>query len=153
MRNGDNLLKSKLGQAITDGIFQSYFFNKNLSDKINVTYLKFDKWLHLSTTDGTAILELEVDYPKQIESWTNEENSTSSFTLTKIENEFPRFKEYIGQKLIKYSELVLLDSVSITCGLKFYFENDLFLILYSDNDEKSYYSFDNIIPEFLKEKG
>ena len=150
MRYGHEILQKCIGQRLTNGIFESYYFNGQLSNKIHVTYLKFEKWLHITTTDFTAISEIETTELEQIKSWTNEDNSRVEFPLTKIEIEFPLFKNLIGRVLIDFNELYPLEYDECV-GLKFYFDNGLTLIQYSDSEENSHFSFDNIIPLNLRE--
>ena len=152
MRKGHDILKKQLGLQLAGGIVQSYFYNGQLFNKINVTYLKFNSWLHITTSDETAILEIVDDQPVKIESWTDNGNNTADYPLTKIYNEFPVFEKFIGKTLVDFSELVLPDDYEITCGLKLYFGNNDALILYTDNDDNSYYSFDNKVPLELIEK-
>jgi hypothetical protein len=151
---GHDILYRQIGQRLTDGIFQSFVLDGELTDKFNVVFLKFDKWLHIVTSEEQTTIK-QIDIVEQIESFTTHSNSAFQYPLTKIENEFPVFKEFIGQTLLSFNELVWLDSNDISCGLKLYFGNGLSLTLYDELKDRNghmNFSFDNKIPAKLKER-
>ena len=151
MRIGIDILQKQIGKTLLEGRFQSFLFNKEVQSKINVTYLKFDKWLHIITSDETAILEIKTNEIEPIHSWKDENQETFEFPITNIEAEFPKFKNLIGKKLVNYSELVPLRTNDITIGIKFFFENGLTFTQYSDIEDKQLYSFETEIPSHLRE--
>jgi len=147
---GNNILQSVIGQEIKEGIIQSFYYDEQLSDKLNVVYLKFDKWIHITTSDEQTIIKEE--QPEQIEPFTIDDNKTFVYQLTKIENEFSDFTNYIGQKLIDFKELVYINYPDQSCGIKLYFANDLTLILFVDINAHSRFSFNNLTRDDIYEK-
>ena len=149
MRTGLNIIKDKIGLKLTDGLIQSFIYNKQITDKINVTYLKFDNWVHITTTDETAVLAIGEEHPTQIESWTEEDGNTADYPLTPIIEEYPDFSKFIGRTLTSVTELKSRSN-SLTCGIKLMF-TDRYILTYSDDNEQSYIVFDGPIPHELIE--
>lgn len=152
MRKGDIIIKNQIGRKLRGGVIQSFLLDHELVSEINVIYLKFDSWLHISTDDETAVIEIDGNYPSQIESFESEDKSLFEYPLSKIENEYLEFKSYIGLTLKSYIELVDKDFENITCGLKFIFENGKSILTYTDRKEKTYIGFNDLLPNYLKEK-
>jgi hypothetical protein len=151
---GHDILHRRIGQRLTDGIFQSFVFNGQISSIFNVVFLKFDLWLTIATTEEETFIK-QIDTVEQIKSFSTDDNSTFEYPLSKIENEFPDFKKFIGQTLHSFNELIWIDSSDISGGLKLCFENGLSLTLYDewkDGDNHMNFSFDNKLPDKLKEK-
>jgi len=152
MRVGIEILQKQIGKILLEGKFQSFVFNSEVQSKINVTYLKFENWLHITTSDETAIQELKTKDIEQIQTWKDESQATFEYPITNIETEFPEFKNLIGKKLLNYSELVTLSKNDITIGIQFFFENGLTFTQYSDIEDRQLYSFETEIPNNLREK-
>ncbi len=149
-----DILYKRIGQRLTDGIFQSFVIDGQIIDKFNVVFLKFDLWLTIATSEERTFIK-QIETVEQIKSFSTDYNSTFEYPLSKIENEFPDFKKFIGQTLHSFNELIWIDNSNISGGLKLYFENGLSLTLYDewkDGDNRMNFSFDNKLPDKLKEK-
>jgi len=147
---GQELLESAIGKKLEDGKVQSFYLDNKLSDRINVTFLKFGNWIRIVTTDEVTSLTSEFEDIEKLEFGDQE----FKYKIESIEQFFPEFKKYIGKSLINYKELVLKKSESLSFGVNLYFEDDLNLIIYNQDYpiDKTEYIFENIIPQDLKEK-
>ena len=152
MRKGDEILTNQIGKKLRSGLFQSFLIDGKLVDNFNVLYLKFDKWIHITTTDETAILEAQEESPKQITAWTDEDGVKFEYLLTDLSERFDDFKDYIGLELMGFTELVDKEFKGVVCGLKLQFENGLTLTTYSNAEEDTFTIFNGEIPNYLKEK-
>ena len=149
MRNPD-IIENTIGKTLSQGRLQSLISKENVVDRINVTYLKFDKWIKIITTDEMTILYEE----KSVELRPNDENEDFSLTIEPLENYFPEFKKLIGKKLIDFKEIVRIDAEAMSFGLNLYFEDDLNFIVYNHDYpvDRNEYFFENSIPTGMKEK-
>ena len=127
-------MRSQIGKKLRGGKFQSY----NLDGKINVLFLKFEKWIHITITDETAILEVQEENPKQIIGWTNDEGVKFEYPITDLSEKFNEFNNYIDLELTGFTELVDKELECIVCGLKFKFENGLTLTTYSNPEDATF---------------
>ena len=152
MRKGAEILRTQIGKKLHGGLFQSFFLDGELIDNINVLYLKFEKWIHITTTDETAILEVQEKSPKQIIGWNDDNGVKFEYPLTDLSERFDEFKNYIDLELKGFTELVDKEFEGIACGLKLQFENRLTLTTYSNPEEETFIIFNGKIPNDLKEK-
>jgi len=52
--NGKEILDSMIDKRLKKGRIQSFFLNGELVDRINVSYLEFDNWISVVSTDEVA---------------------------------------------------------------------------------------------------
>lgn len=146
---GKDILQGHIGRRLTDGLIQSFELNEELSDLINVTFLKFDDhWTHIVSTDEMTTIRIE---EKPIETTEFLGDEELKYPIRPITSVFPDFNQYIGKKLLGFKELVHKDKNTMSFGLNFYFESNLNFIIYNHDypiDRNEYYfktvSFDNI---------
>ena len=146
---GQEILQGHIGHRLTGGLIQSFELNKELSDLINVTFLKFeDQWTHIVTTDEMTTIRLEHNSIETTEFFGDEE---FKYPIRPIASVFPDFNQYMGKKLLGFKELVLKDYETMSFGINFYFEDNLNFIIYNHDypiDKNEYFfktvSFDDI---------
>ncbi|HAA12187.1 MAG TPA: hypothetical protein DCE41_11000 [Cytophagales bacterium] len=152
MRKGAEILRSQVGKKLRGGLFQSFYFDDELVDNINVLFLKFEMWIHITTTDETAILEVQEEKPKQIIGWTDDDGVKFEYPLTDLSEKFNEFNNYVDLELTGFTELVDKEFEGKVCGLKFQFENGLSLTTYSNSEDETFILFNGEILDDLKEK-
>ncbi|GAL87790.1 hypothetical protein MYP_5021 [Sporocytophaga myxococcoides] len=147
---GEDLIKSAIGKKLKNGKVQSFYLDNKLSERINVTFLEFDNWIRIVTTDEVTSLTTEASDLERLEFGDEE----FKYKIEAIEVYFPEFKKYIGKSLTSYKELVLRKSESLSFGLNLYFEDGFNLIIHNQDYpiDKTEYLFENTIPQDLKEK-
>ena len=147
---GKELLKSVIGKKLESGWVQSFFLKGELVDKINVTFLKFDYWIRIVSTDEMTKLSIVEESIDKIGHFGDEE---FKYPVEPIEKHFPEFEMYYGKKLLNFKELVLKKDEAMSFGLNLYFEDDLSYIIHNQDYpiDKNEYNFENQIPEDLKE--
>ena len=148
MRTGEEIIQNCVGQILRDGMFDSYVFNGSLSNKINLTFLQFDNWISLDTSDWVAIHKTKENEMQEILSWVDSDNNTIEFPRKLIESDYPNFRQFIGKKFLSFKELMLAP-IGDSCGLLLEFSESKFLVIYSDSDEVTHYFFDKTIPDGL----
>ncbi|WP_422356185.1 hypothetical protein [Roseivirga pacifica] len=149
MRNPE-IIEKAVGQVLQNGRLQSVVLDGKLVDKINVTFLQFDNWIRVVTTDEMTNLSEE----KSVEVRPVDENEDFNLTIELVENHFPEFKKFIGKKLIDFKEIVQSEAEAMSFGLNLYFEDDLNFIIYNHDYpvDKNEYFFENSVPAGMKEK-
>ncbi len=149
---GQEILQQHIGHKLTDGLVQSFYLNKELSDNINVTFLKFDnQWTQIVTTDEQTTIRTQDTSIENTESFGDEE---FKYSIRQIINVFPDFTKYIDKKLLGFKELVLKDNETMSFGIKFYFEDGLNFVI-KNNDypaDKNEYFFNIADFDGLTEK-
>jgi hypothetical protein len=148
---GEELLKSAIGKKLESGKVQSFCLKNRLVDQINVTFLKFDQWIKIVSSEEITELKLEENSIEQIEFYGDDE---FKYPINPIEIEFPEFRKYIGKVLLDYKELVWENNESLSFGVNLYFEEELNFLIYNNSyqDDRNEYNFENRVPEDLKEK-
>ncbi|MFL1895565.1 hypothetical protein ACJRPK_07670 [Aquimarina sp. 2-A2] len=148
---GKKIIDSCIGKSLNTGKIQSFVLNGELIDKINVTFLKFDNWIKIVSTDEITTVENEDNSFDKINSYGDDE---FYYPIEKIEIEFSDFKKYKGKRLLKWKELVWKNDSNMSYGINLYFENDLNLIIHNETipDDKNKYIFENNLPKDLEEK-
>lgn len=119
-------------------------------DLINVTYLKFERWVQIACTDGnTTVSEVENDF----ESINGYGDAEYQYPLTNIKDSFLQFNKYIGKRCLSITELVTDESFENSFGLNFYFEEGLNFIIHNKPypEDRNEYLFENLVPGDLKE--
>lgn len=149
MRTGEAIIRNCVGQILRDAMFDTYVFNGSLSNKINLTFLRFDSWICLDTDDWVAIHKMKENEMQEILSWVDSDNNTIEFSRKRIESDYPNFRQFIGKKFLCFKEL-MPSPISESCGLLLEFSDSKFLGIYSDNDEVTHYFFDKNIPDGLE---
>jgi hypothetical protein len=149
--NDTTVLEDLIGRVLCDGLIQSFELRGSLISQINVSFLKFNNWIRIVTSEGETTVSMEM---RQIQSISELGDDEFKYPLTKLEDKFPEFKKYLGKRLIGFKELVFENNPALSFGLNLYFENDLNLIIfntdYSTDDNE--FIFFNRIPDHLKEK-
>jgi len=155
LRKGTDILNSVIGKELQDGKIQSFFLNGELIDQINSTYLKFDKWIRIVTTDDmTKVYEIR-DIEKQ--QYSDLEDGME-FPIERIEKHYAEFKKYAGKRLLDWKELVRKESDpkfdQMSVGIKLIFENDLTFIIHNIDypTDLNEFIFNGQIPEYSTEK-
>ncbi|MFD1553168.1 hypothetical protein DNU06_17350 [Putridiphycobacter roseus] len=148
---GEEIIGSCIGKPLYGGKIQSFVLNGELIDKINVTFLKFDKWIRIVSTDEITTVEHEDNSFDKINSYGDDE---FFYPIEKIEIDFSDFKKYKGKELLKWKELVWKNDNKMSFGINLYFENDLNLIIHNETipDNNNKYIFENNLPKDLIEK-
>jgi hypothetical protein len=149
MRTGEAIIQNCVGQILTDGMFDTYLFNGILSNKINLTFLRFDSWICLDTDDWVSIHTTKENEMHEILSWIDDDNNIIEFPRKRIEFDYPNFRQFIGKKFLSFKELIS-SPIGDSCGLLLEFSDSKFLGIYSDNDEVTHYFFDKNIPDGLE---
>lgn len=148
MRKGINILKGLLGQSLHAGFIQEYRFNHELLDNSNLIFLKFNSWIQLSITDGTAILDLSGKLPELITPWVDDNGNVHEYPHVSIENKYPEFCKLIGHKLVRFHQVVFSNS-TIACGVRLIFEPQSSITLYSTENDEKFILFTDILPPGL----
>jgi len=148
---GIELLNEQIGKTLMDGCIQSFELNGELVDMINVTFLKFDDWIKIVSTDEQTNISLENMEFENIAKYGDDE---FSYPISKIEKNFPEFKKYIGKRLIGINELVLSKNSNFSFGINLYFDNELNFIIHNQDYpiDKNEFIFENKVPNDLIEK-
>ncbi|MEN8123037.1 MAG: hypothetical protein ABFS35_22050 [Bacteroidota bacterium] len=148
---GEEILNSIIDKTLEDGRIQSFILNGELVDRINVTFLKFNKWINIVSTDEITTVRIEESSFENIKSY-GDKKFYYPIEQTKIY--FPEFEKYIGKKLFKWKELVWTKDKKLSFGINLYFENNLNLIIHNQDYpiDKNQYIFKNSIPKDLIEK-
>ncbi len=136
-------MKNLIGKKITDGKIQSFYLRGKIHNKINCTFLKFDKWIKIVISDG--ILTVEEDNQRQNEGCL----SNFYYPIIDIIKYYPEFEKYIGKEIIAYNELVSKNNSNWVCGISIQFEDNLTFIIYETFDEKNEFVFENKVPKGL----
>jgi hypothetical protein len=148
---GEELIKLAIGKKLKSGRVQSFFLKGELVDRIIVTFLKFDDWIRIVSTDEMTNLSLEDEAIDEVGYYGGDE---FKYPVEPIEIHFPEFKKYIGKKLLAYKELISKKDKGLSFGLNLYFENDLNFVIHNQDYpiDMNEYFFENYIPEDLIEK-
>lgn len=148
---GNELLKEQIGKTLKDGKIQSFELRGELIELITVTFLKFEAWIKIVSTDEQTIISI-ID--GEFENEIKYDNEEFKYPITKIENYFPEFKKYIGQQLIAVKELVGLKNPQFSFGINLYFDNGLNFIVHNQDYpmDKNEFIFENKVPINLIEK-
>jgi hypothetical protein len=149
---GKEILQRHIGHRLTGGLVQSFYLGQQLSDLINVTFLKFDsEWTHIVIAEGKTTIRTQ---DKAIESTEFLGDEEFKYPIRKIENDFPEFKKYLNKRLSGFKELVLKDDETISFGLHLYFEDDLNFMVKNNGhtEDKNEYLFNIVEFNKLKEK-
>ena len=148
---GNELLKEQIGKTLKDGKIQSFELRGELTELITITFLKFEDWIKIVSTDEqTIISHIDEEFKNTIK-YDNEE---FKYSIAKIEYYFPEFKKYIGQQLIAVKELVGLKNPQLSFGINLYFDNGLNFIIHNQDYpmDKNEFIFENKVPINLIEK-
>lgn len=144
-----------IGKELQDGKIQSFLLNGELIGQINSTYLKFDKWIRIVTTDDmTKVYEIQ-DIRTEIY---YDLESGMEFPIERIEKHYPEFDKYLGKKILDWKELVRKESDpkfdQMSVGIKLIFENNLTFIIHNIDypTDLNEFIFNGQIPEYSKEK-
>ena len=151
MKKGTEILNSVIGKELREGKMQSFFVDGKLIDRINSTYLKFDKWIRIVTTDDmTKVYEIK-DLEKELYS---DLKNGYEFPIERIEKHYSEFEKYSGKKLLDWKELVRKDSESMSLGIKLIFDNDLTFIIHNIDypTDLNEFIFNDQKPEYSTEK-
>jgi hypothetical protein len=148
---GNELLKEQIGKTLKDGKIQSFELRGELIELITVTFLKFEDWIKIVSTDEQTIIS-PID--EEFQNTIKYDNEEFKYPIAKIENYFPEFKKYIGQQLIAVKELVGLKNPQFSFGINLYFDNGLNFIIHNQDYpmDKNEFIFENKVPINLIEK-
>ncbi|MFC5270445.1 hypothetical protein [Adhaeribacter terreus] len=148
---GEELIQSAIGQKLKEGKLQSFLLKGELVDRINVTFLKFDKWIRIMSTDEMTQISKEEDSFGQVEFYGDDE---FKYPIEHIDFYFPEFRKYIGKQLLGYKEIVLKNNESLSFGINLYFEDNLNFLVHNQNYpvDRNEYIFENLVPKELKER-
>lgn len=94
---GKEIIDSCIGKSLNTGKIQSFFLNGELIDKINVTFLKFDKWIKIVSTDKITTVENEDNSFDKVSSYGDDE---FYYPIENIEVDFSDFKVVLKTDLI-----------------------------------------------------
>jgi len=100
---GEYILNSIINKSLEKGKIQSFVLNGKLVDRINVTFLKFDKWIRIVSSEENINVEIENQPIDTIESFGDND---FNYPIEKIDTYYSDFKKYIGLKLVSWKELV-----------------------------------------------
>ncbi len=148
---GKEILNSCKNKVLGSGKLQSFVLHGELVEKINVTFLKFDKWVKIVSSDEiTTVAYVNNDFDEV----NFDGNDPFHYPIDSIDNLFPDFKKYKGKQLLKWKELVWKNNAAMSYGINLYFKDNLNLIIHNKTmpDNKIEYIFQNTIPEDLIEK-
>jgi hypothetical protein len=148
---GEEILNSVTNKPLQNGRIQSFVLKGELVDRINVTFLKFDKWIRIVSTDEITNVKIEEDSFEEIKSYGDKE---FYYPIEPIEKYFSEFKKYTGKKLLNWKELVWKKDKEMSFGINLYFEDNLNLIIHNQEYriDENQYIFENKIPTDLIEK-
>lgn len=148
---GKEILNSCINKTLTTGKVKSFILNGELVDKINVTFLKFDKWINITSIDEITTINLEDDTFDTVNSYGDNE---FYYPINNIEINYSDFNKYKNKQLLKWKELVWKNNPKMSFGINLYFQNNLNLIIHNHTkpEEKNEYIFENNIPNDLIEK-
>lgn len=148
---GEELIQSAIGQRLEEGKLQSFLLRGELIDRVSVTFLKFNKWIRIMSTDEMTQITKEENSFDQVKFYGDEE---FKYPIDHIELHFPEFRKYIGKQLVGYKELVLKNNEYMSFGINLYFEDNLNFIVHNQNYpiDRNEYIFENLVPEKLKER-
>ena len=149
--NGKEILDSIINKRLKNGRIQSFFLNGELVDRINVTYLKFDNWISIVSTDEMTTIRKAEDSFESVKFYGDSE---FNYPIEQTEIYFPEFEKYIGKIVVEWKELVWKKDNDLSFGINLYFENNLNLIIHNETipDDKNEYIFENKLPKDLTEK-
>ncbi len=147
---GSELLDEQIGKYLVEGRVQSFYLNGELVVRIIATFLKFNQWLRIASTDEHTKVSVDEQGIENVLSVGEE----FCYPLQPIEEHFPEFVKYKNRRLIGYKELVSKDNEYSSFGVNLYFEGELNLILHNQNYpiDQNQYVFTNQIPKGLKER-
>ena len=151
--NGKEILDSMIDKRLKKGRIQSFFLNGELVDRINVSYLEFDNWISIVSTDEITTIRNSGKSIEEIKTFKNE-GAEFSYPTELTEILFPEFEKYIGKKLVEWKELVWKKDNDLSFGINLYFENNLNLIIHNETipDDRNKYIFENKLPKDLIER-
>ena len=149
--NRIKLLEDNIGSVLQDGLVQSFELEGSIVDEINATFLKFNTWIKIVSSEGETTVSNEMSNIKNI---TEIGDDTFRYRISQIQDKFPEFKKYIGRKLIGIKEFISRKNSDLSFGLNLFFEDDLNLIIHnvSYSEDRTEYIFQNKIPLDLEEK-
>ena len=148
---GETLLNSLVGKSLLKGKVQSFVLNGEMIDLINVTFLYFDTWIKIVSTDEITSVIKETNSFNEI---THYGDKNFYYPINSLELHFPKIKNYYGKKLLKWKELVYNKAQNMSYGINLYFEDNRNLIIHNQAYpiDKNQYIFSNTIPNDLIEK-
>lgn len=147
---GEEILQAAIGHTLRSGRLQSFYLNDELVNRVIVTFLYFDKWIRITSTDEKTTVSMV----ETIENVTALGDEEFRYPIEPIETFFPEFKKYMGKTLIGFKELILRSQVTLSFGVNLYFEGELNFIIHNQDYpvDRNEYCFDGRIPKDLKEK-
>lgn len=147
------ILQRHIGNKLKGGLVQSFYLNNELSDLINVTFIKLDEqWIRIALTDERITIHNQDISIEKVDFYGDE---IFNYPIRPIDDVFPDFTKYIGKQLLGYKELFLKESENEYFGINFYFEDNLNFVIvnqFSENEEKNKYLFSLTDLTKLKEK-
>jgi hypothetical protein len=147
---GADLLNAAVGARLDDGRLQSFYLRGELATRICATFLRFDSWLRIVSTDEMTKVDREDELFGQISAYGDEEYR---YPIEPISRHFPKFSRYLGKRLLDWRERVLQRHEAFSFGLSLFFEEDLCLVIHNHDypiDRQEYY-FEHSLPDHLKE--
>lgn len=144
------MLQKVVGKKLVESLVQSFYLNGELIDKVNVLFLKFDTWLHLTISDGSLIIkELGVERPtsKHFEV----EPSAFQYSIVDPVQILPEIATFYGDTVERVNRIVWREDDHYVCGLRLYFGNKKSLIVQVDSEDFLHLSVDNEVYKDLKE--
>ncbi len=148
---GEILLNSFIGKSLLKRKIQSFVLEGEMSDLINVTFLNFDTWIQIVSTDDITSVRKENIAFDEI---THYGDKDFYYPISLLELHFPKINNYYGKKLLKWRELVFSKDTDMSYGINLYFENNMNFIIHNQAYpiDENQYIFTNSIPKGLIEK-
>lgn len=145
-------LKDKIAKQLTGGLIQSFSHDGELVERINVFFLKFDTWLHITVSEGTAIVkDIGSENPLENNVEFEVDGQNFQYVITEANKVFPELKPLLGATLEGFNELVWRKDESYSCGFKLTFSNGNTLVVQTDDDDKmSVNTVDKLLPHVIE---
>lgn len=141
--NGRECLDVQVGQVLVDGKVKSFVFDGELSDPVNMTFLRFSSWISVVCTDES--IWVNKNEPPEV---LVAEDGRVRFPVEPIASEFPQFSELIGRRLVSWNQLVEAANPFMSRGLIFRFDGGGTFLIVSEPYpvDKSRYLFNVDMP-------
>ena len=145
IRNVSALL-AQLGRPLVAARVKRLVLQGTLEPEPLITYLLFDQWLSIISTDEQTSIHIDPEPPVG----TKADDGGFAYRIEPIAEVFPEFEIYIGQPLKAISELV---NSSGSFGIKLYFANGRSFAVWNEDypGDANHYLFGGQLPAVVVE--
>ncbi len=137
---GADVLNRIVGQRLSDAAIQSFKIDDRIVDEVNVVYLRFGDWIHITCDDGySSVRSVSSEKPEEITPFQTD-SGFFQYPLNTHVHSIPAFANCLGAELLSWTELVDKDENTDlnfydSLGIRLHFGNGQSISVYSDRKD------------------